>query len=115
FYEHYVLSIPRVGVATNPIPYALYVSFLILSCIYFLLKNHSNILKIISLIGGLLSLAAIIMTDVRGVILFLPAAVLYLIIAVVKPKLKHYIVLCFSVIAVSISFYTFFKQDIDAR
>ncbi|MBF4270095.1 ligase, partial [Vibrio anguillarum] len=71
-YEHFVMNIARVGIATNPIPYALYVSFLLLCCIYFVLNQSDKVLKTLAGIGGLLSLAAIIMTDVRGVILFFP-------------------------------------------
>lgn len=114
-YEHFVMNIARVGIATNPIPYALYVSFLLLCCVYFVLNQSDKVLKTLAGIGGLLSLAAIIMTDVRGVILFLPVAILYLMIVAVKPTVKHYIFLCFSICAISVLFYAFFEKEIDTR
>ncbi|MGL4191279.1 MAG: O-antigen ligase family protein [Vibrio sp.] len=115
FYEFYILNIPRVGIATNPIPYALYVSFLVLSCFYLLLSNYSKPLKIIALIGGLLSLSAIIMTDVRGVILFVPIAIFYLVITTLKSTWKYYVVFIFSALVMSSIFYAIFKQNIDTR
>ncbi|ENM5762691.1 O-antigen ligase family protein [Vibrio mimicus] len=115
FYEHYVLNIARVGVATNPIPYALYISFLILCSIYFLLIDSSNFMKVLAGIGGLLSLAALIMTDVRGVIVFLPIAIFYLIFSVVKLKWKYYVILSIAVFTVSGIIYTIFQESIDAR
>ena len=114
-YEHFVMNIARVGIATNPIPYALYASFLLLCCVYLLLNQSDKILKAIAAMGGLLSLTAIIMTDVRGVILFLPVVILYLMIATVKPTVKHYIVLCCSICTISVLFYAIFDQEIDAR
>lgn len=115
FYEHYILNIDRVGIATNPIPYALYVSFLVLSCVYFLLNKNSKTLKIIALIGGLLSISAIIMTDVRGVIIFVPAAIFYLVIATLKPTWKYYVVFILSALVMSSLFYALFKKNIDHR
>ncbi|MEH0373154.1 O-antigen ligase family protein [Vibrio mimicus] len=115
FYEHYVLNIARVGVATNPIPYALYISFLILCCIYFLLIKSSIFMKVLAGIGGLLSLAAAIMTDVRGVIVFLPIAIFYLVFSVVKLKWRYYVILSIAVFTVSGIIYTIFQESIDAR
>ncbi|EEW06743.1 putative O-antigen ligase WaaL [Vibrio mimicus VM603] len=115
FYERYVLNIYRVGIATNPIPYALYVSFLVLSCTYFLLNSFSKTLKVLSSIGGLLSLSAIIMTDVRGIILFLPVVIIYLVITTMKPIWKHYIALMLSMMLLSGVFYTVFQLEINAR
>lgn len=114
-YEHFVMNIARVGIATNPIPYALYVSFLLLCCVYFVLNQSDKILKTLAGIGGLLSLTAIIMTDVRGVILFLPVAILYLMIVAVRPTVKHYIFWCFSICIISVLFYAFFEKEIDTR
>lgn len=115
FYERYVLNIYRVGIATNSIPYALYVSFLVLSCVYLLLNSQSKTLKLLVSIGGLLSLSAIIMTDVRGVILFLPVAIIYLVITTIKPIWKYYIASILSIILLSGVFYTIFQQEINAR
>lgn len=115
FYERYVLNIYRVGIATNPIPYALYVSFLVLSCAYLLLNSQSKTLKLLVSIGGLLSLSAIIMTDVRGVILFLPVAIIYLVITTIKPIWKYYIASILSIILLSGVFYTIFQPKINAR
>ncbi|QIL85384.1 O-antigen ligase family protein [Vibrio sp. HDW18] len=114
-YERYALNIYRVGIATNPIPYALYVSFLVLSCVYLLLNSKSKVLKLLASIGGILSITAIIMTDVRGVILFLPAAILYLVITTIKPIWKYYIASIVSIILLSGVFYTIFQPEIDAR
>lgn len=115
FYERYVLNIYRVGVATNPIPYALYVSFLVLSCVYLLLNSQSKTLKLLASIGGILSLAAIIMTDVRGVILFLPVVIIYLVITTIKPIWKYYVASILSIILLSGVFYTIFQPEINAR
>lgn len=115
FYERYVLNIYRVGIATNSIPYALYVSFLVLSCVYLLLNSQSKTLKLLVSIGGLLSLSAIIMTDVRGVILFLPVAIIYLVITTIKPIWKYYIASILSIILLSGVFYTIFQPEINAR
>ncbi len=115
FYERYVLNIYRVGISTNPIPYALYVSFLVLSCVYLLLNSQSKTLKLLASIGGLLSLSAIIMTDVRGVILFLPVAIIYLVITTIKPIWKYYIASILSIILLSGVFYTIFQPEINAR
>ncbi|KQA17172.1 O-antigen ligase family protein [Vibrio metoecus] len=115
FYERYVLNIYRVGIATNPIPYALYVSFLVLSCVYLLLNSQSKVLKLLASIGGVLSLAAIIMTDVRGVILFLPVTIIYLVITTIKPIWKYYIASILSIILLSGVFYTIFQPKINAR
>ncbi|QYO69957.1 O-antigen ligase family protein [Vibrio cholerae] len=115
FYERYALNIYRVGIATNPIPYALYVSFLVLSCLYLLLKSQSKVLKLLASIGGVLSLAAIIMTDVRGVILFLPVVIIYLVITTIKPIWKYYVASILSIILLSGVFYTIFQPEINAR
>ncbi|HIH0818403.1 TPA: O-antigen ligase family protein [Vibrio cholerae] len=115
FYERYVLNIYRVGISTNPIPYALYVSFLVLSCVYLLLNSQSKTLKLLASIGGSLSLSAIIMTDVRGVILFLPVAIIYLVITTIKPIWKYYIASILSIILLSGVFYTIFQPEINAR
>ncbi|ENM5834612.1 O-antigen ligase family protein [Vibrio metoecus] len=115
FYERYSLNIYRVGIATNPIPYALYLSFLVLSCLYLLLNSQSKALKILASIGGVLSLAAIIMTDVRGVILFLPVTIIYLVITTIKPIWKYYIASILSIILLSGVFYTIFQPKINAR
>ncbi|ENJ5925513.1 O-antigen ligase family protein [Vibrio cholerae] len=115
FYERYYLNIYRVGIATNPIPYALYISFLVLSCFYLLLNSQSKALKILASIGGVLSLAAIIMTDVRGVILFLPVTIIYLVITTIKPIWKYYIASILSIILLSGVFYTIFQPKINAR
>ncbi|MBD1177534.1 O-antigen ligase family protein [Vibrio cholerae] len=115
FYERYALNIYRIGIATNPIPYALFVSFLVLSCLYLLLNSQSKVLKLLASIGGLLSLSAIIMTDVRGVILFLPVAIIYLVITTIKPIWKYYIASILSIILLSGVFYTIFQPEINAR
>ncbi len=123
FYERYVLNIYRVGIATNPIPYALYVSFLVLSCVYLLLNSQSKVLKLLASIGGSLSLSAIIMTDVRGVILFLPVVIIYLVITTMKylvittmkPRWKYYVASILSIILLSGVCYTIFQPEINAR
>ncbi|EOX1790592.1 O-antigen ligase family protein [Vibrio cholerae] len=115
FYERYALNIYRVGISTNPIPYALYVSFLVLSSVYLLLISQSKKLKLLASIGGLLSLSAIIMTDVRGVILFLPVAIIYLVITTIKPIWQYYIASILSIILLSGVFYTIFQPEINAR
>lgn len=115
FYERYALNVHRVGIAINPIPYALYVSFLVLSCVSLLLNPQSKVLKLLASIGGLLALAAIIMTDVRGVILFLPVVIIYLVITTIKPIWKYYIASILGVVLLLGVFYTIFQTEINTR
>ncbi|EGR3960144.1 O-antigen ligase domain-containing protein, partial [Vibrio cholerae] len=57
----------------------------------------------------------IIMTDVRGVILFLPVVIIYLVIRTIKPIWKYYVALILSVTVLSSVFYATFQEDINAR
>ncbi|HDZ9500729.1 TPA: O-antigen ligase family protein, partial [Vibrio cholerae] len=73
------------------------------------------VLKLLASFGGVLSLAAIIMTDVRGVILFLPVVIIYLVITTIKLRWKYYVALTLSVTVLSGVFYATFQSDINAR
>ncbi|WP_425628116.1 O-antigen ligase family protein [Vibrio neptunius] len=66
-FEHYYLDLERVGMATNPIPYALYCSFASLSCLALTKYYQSRAIQGLCIAGFLLSLWALILTDSRGV------------------------------------------------
>ncbi|MBN3575767.1 O-antigen ligase family protein [Vibrio neptunius] len=66
-FEHYYLDLERVGMATNPIPYALYCSFVSLSCLALTKYFQSRAIQGLCIAGFLLSLWALILTDSRGV------------------------------------------------
>ncbi|HBK7247172.1 TPA: O-antigen ligase family protein [Vibrio cholerae] len=115
FYESFILDIPRVGIVTNPIPYALYVSFLLLSCLYFIFNSKLKTLRIMSCLGGLLTLSAIIMTEVRGIIIFIPISILYLCFSVFKISIRNIFILSVFSFIITLFFYFAFQKDINSR
>ncbi|KFI09622.1 O-antigen ligase family protein [Vibrio coralliilyticus] len=75
-FEHYYLNVARVGIATNPIPYALYCSFVSLSSLALTKQYKSRVIQGLCITGFLLSLWALILTDSRGVWVAYPIAMM---------------------------------------
>ena len=78
-FEYYYLNIARVGIATNPIPYALYCSFVSLSSLALTKHYESRVIQGLCITGFLLSLWALILTDSRGVWVAYPIAMMLVI------------------------------------
>ncbi|USD32697.1 MULTISPECIES: O-antigen ligase family protein [Vibrio] len=76
-FEHYYLNVARVGMATNPIPYALYCSFLSLSSLVLAKRYTSRIIQSLCIIGFVLSLWALVLTDTRGVWVAYPIVMMF--------------------------------------
>lgn len=79
-YEHYFLGIERVGIASNPIPYAFYCASMVLFGLHFTfcLEGSERYMRCVSFAGSLFSGYALILTEVRGVWLAIPICVLIL-------------------------------------
>ncbi|NUW68986.1 O-antigen ligase family protein [Vibrio coralliilyticus] len=78
-YEHYYLNMIRVGMAINPIPYALYCSFLSLSSLALVRCYKSIPMQCVCILGFLFALWALILTDSRGVWIAYPIVALFVI------------------------------------
>ncbi|KJY84144.1 hypothetical protein TW81_04910 [Vibrio galatheae] len=84
-YEHFTLGHGRVGKSVNPIPYALYCVSMLLCCVYVLRTVLLPVyVKIVAVIASLGCTYALLLTDVRGVWLALPFALLPLFITKVS-------------------------------
>lgn len=115
-YEYYILHIPRVGIATNPIPYALFCAVLSLINLNTVLSNtYHLLLRLFAIIGGILPLISLILTDVRGVILFYPLVIVYLIARKVQNKTKFGLIFASFVIFTATLTYTLFSEQISNR
>lgn len=80
-YEHFVIGNERVGRAVNPIPYALYCVSMLLCCFYLVRTVRLKLfIKAIAVVAALGCTYALLLTDVRGVWLALPFALLPLFI-----------------------------------
>lgn len=79
-HEHYILGINRVGSIVNPIPYAFYCGVIILSSLCYSLYhfNDNKLLKLTLNFGALLNMYALLLTEVRGVWIALPIALVFL-------------------------------------
>uniref|UniRef100_UPI00123825BD O-antigen ligase family protein n=1 Tax=Candidatus Enterovibrio escicola TaxID=1927127 RepID=UPI00123825BD len=78
-FEHYYLNLARVGMATNPIPYALYCSFVSLSSLALTKHYESRVIQGLCITGFLLSLWALVLTDSRGVWVAYPIVMMFVI------------------------------------
>ncbi len=88
-FEYFYIGVPRVGIAINPIPYASSCAVFSLSSLLVYISTDSKKLKALSALGFLLALTALILTDVRGVILFFPVLVVTLVLRLkLSGKLK---------------------------
>ncbi|MDE1248428.1 O-antigen ligase family protein [Vibrio aestuarianus] len=75
-YEHFFIGNVRIGKAVNPIPYALYSASMFLCCIYTLRATQLKLLiKVMLVMASLGCSYALLLTDVRGVWLALPFAI----------------------------------------
>ncbi|NOH80829.1 O-antigen ligase family protein [Vibrio sp. RE86] len=112
-YEHFEMNIGRVGIATNPIPYALYCAFLSLSSLYltkvYLLKWQ----KCIAIAGSIIALIALVLTDVRGVWVAYPFILFYVLLNLF-PRFSIFKIIMFSLLSVG-CLYLAFKPALDVR
>lgn len=114
-YEFFYMGIARVGIAINPIPYALYCAILALVCVNVVVKQPGALLRTLAVIGGILATIALILTDVRGVILFYPLVVFYLLIRLFPLSPKKYFIYGLLLLFSFAGFYVGFKNKIDER
>ncbi|WP_415846737.1 O-antigen ligase family protein, partial [Vibrio aquimaris] len=112
-YEHFFLGINRVGIATNPIPYALYCAFLSLSSLYLVSVYHNKFNKFLILLGSFLSLGALVLTETRGVWLAYSICLLYVLVLFLE-KISKQKLLLFIIPLVIALFFTF-NTEIESR
>ncbi|MGF1765979.1 O-antigen ligase family protein [Enterovibrio makurazakiensis] len=114
-YEYVVMGIERVGIATNPIPYALYCAVLALASLYFILSRKQWFFRIFSITGLISTTGALFLTDVRGVLLFFPLVALYLVFRLLPSSPRHYLVtLLLTLVAIVVGYFAF-QDKIDLR
>ncbi|MEZ8145407.1 O-antigen ligase family protein [Enterovibrio norvegicus] len=114
-YEYVVLHQGRVGVATNPIPHALYCSIMALVSICLLVSSKNKLFRAVCVLAIALSTIALFLTEVRGVMLFFPIVVIFLVEILAfnrgwSRKLALVITLC----CITVGYFTF-KEKIDTR
>ncbi len=114
-YEYFAMSIQRVGIATNPIPYALFCATLFLISLYYLLSEKSLVTKSVAGVGVMFTLTALVLTDVRGVLLFVPVVALYLIVRMLPASKRYYGLALVIVSALAAVGYMAFQEKIDNR
>lgn len=116
FHEFYVLNIYRVGIVTNPIPFALFCGSLSLACFSLSLTNKNNKkLMLFFIIGTIFSFFAAILTSVRGIIIFLPMLFIALSLKHFAIQARHHLFI-FASLAIIFSFsYLIFQQQIENR
>ncbi|WP_394210608.1 O-antigen ligase family protein [Enterovibrio calviensis] len=114
-YEYVVMGILRVGIATNPIPYALYCSVLALVTLYIMLTEKQRLIRIFSVVGLTSTTIALFLTDVRGVLLFFPLVTLYLVLRLLPVSPRHYLVTMLLVLVSIASGYLAFQDKVDDR
>ncbi|NOI60390.1 O-antigen ligase family protein [Vibrio coralliilyticus] len=78
-FEYYYLNVSRVGMATNPIPYALYCSFISLSSFSLVKIYRKKLMQGICIVGFLVALWALVLTDSRGVWVAYPIVMMFVI------------------------------------
>ena len=114
-YEFFHLGIQRVGIAINPIPYALYSSVLGLISLNIAFENKEKTLRILAVIAVVFSTVALILTDVRGVILFFPLVAFYLILRLSLYFRQNYLICTLIFLFSSGLFYFAFEDKINER
>lgn len=114
-YEFWVMGIQRVGMATNPIPYALFCAFLVLGSIYQLLIAKTWGRRLVSIFGIGLAGMALVLTDVRGVILFLPVVMVFLVVRMLPLSGWTYLVVVLIIASLCGLGYKAFEKKIDQR
>ncbi|MEI8608453.1 O-antigen ligase family protein [Enterovibrio sp. Hal110] len=115
FYEFWALDIPRVGIATNPIPYALFCAVMTLTSLHAMFTAQSLQLRMIGAVGSCFAGAALVLTDVRGVILFFPVVLTYMILRVLRTSYRGYVAVLLATAVVCGFGYKAFEKKIDKR
>lgn len=112
-YEYFFLHRPRVGVAVNPIPFALYSAVLSIITFYIATILPNRAWKAIAILGGTLSAVALLLTSVRGVWIIYPIGLVYIVLISFKqlPKSRLGIISILTVFAL----YTVFEPVVDKR
>lgn len=114
-YEFWGMGVHRVGIATNSIPYALFCACLVLASLHQLLNVKAWSWRIVSLIGIGFASTALVLTDVRGVLLFLPFVMAYLVLRILPASPRNYIVGMVAVAALCGSAYAILHDKIEQR
>ncbi|MEZ8079775.1 O-antigen ligase family protein [Enterovibrio norvegicus] len=114
-YEFWGMGIQRVGVATNPIPYALFCALMVLGSLHQLLVAKSWGMRSISVLGIGFAGTALVMTDVRGVILFLPVVMAFLALRILPLSGRAYLAVLITIASVCSLGYKAFEEKIDHR
>ncbi len=115
FYEFHQLKVIRVGIAINPIPYALFCASLSLINLNTLLTKGKKTTRILAFLGMLMSLITLILTDVRGIILFYPLIAIYMIIRIMPSKKRIFTILSLFIAFIALTSTFFFGEKIEAR
>ncbi|WP_407330979.1 O-antigen ligase family protein [Enterovibrio sp. 27052020O] len=113
-YEYFVMGVLRVGIATNPIPYALYCALLALTSLSFMLSEKGHI-RFIASLGFVSAVAALVLTDVRGVLLFFPLIALYLALRILPESRSYYFITLLLTLFSLAGGYYLFQDKIDHR
>ncbi len=114
-YEFNQLNLMRVGIATNPVPYALFCATLSLINLNTLLIKGKKTTRTLAFFGMLLSLSALILTDVRGIILFYPLIAIYIITRIIPNKKKMFVILSLFIFFIASTSTFFYGDKIEAR
>ncbi|MGL4826338.1 MAG: O-antigen ligase family protein [Vibrionaceae bacterium] len=115
-HEFYVLNIYRVGVVTNPITFALFCGSLSLACFSLSLTNKNNKKLMLFLIAGtIFSFFAVILTSVRGIIIFLPILFIALSLKHFAAQARHHLAIFASLVIIFSCSYLIFQQQIENR
>ncbi|MCP4884330.1 MAG: O-antigen ligase family protein, partial [Flavobacteriales bacterium] len=87
-FDYFILNHERVGTVTNPIPFATFCASLSLINLYIGLNVKNSFIKNFAYISFILSFFAMILSGTRGVILFYPFIIGYLIFPYLKAEKK---------------------------
>ncbi|CZF80160.1 O-Antigen ligase [Grimontia celer] len=114
-YEFWGMGIQRVGLATNPIPYALFCAVMVLGSLHQLLVTQSWGIRLVSGLGIGFAGMALVLTDVRGVILFLPIVMVFLALRMLPLSGRAYLAVLLTIATVCGLGYKAFEEKIDQR
>ncbi len=85
-FDYFILNHARVGIAINPIPFATFCASLSLINLYIGLNFKNSLIKNFAYISFILSFIAMILSGTRGVILFYPLIIGYLVLFHLKTE-----------------------------
>ena len=115
-YEHFFLHISRVGVTVNPIPYALYCAGLAMICFCLVMKTRVNkLLSSLLWLGFIFAVCALILTSVRGVMLFLPVVLIITFLTMTRTKLIGLVKIIACMLCSAVIIYAIFDKQIEQR